>query len=201
MIGHWSWMPTPINRSSLPSLLTHFAHHTSPISNSLCCGSFIGAAQWPDHAFNTQLISVNKDNDSAKPPSSPHPQTTTFHLWPLILLTTDTFSTCLWTDFIVVIVCRPRGNVNTGQSYQHPHFFLRLLLSELFYAQGSHHFFFVETEVLIPLFSKSKKMSLKILCHGRGFITANFVIVEVFEAKFCTWVFVYNMPSIKKGKK
>ena len=94
------------------------------------------------------------------------------------------------------IVCRPRGNVNTGQSYQHPHFFLRLLLSELFYAQGSHHFFFVETEVLIPLFSKSKKMSLKILCYGRRFVAANFVIVEVFKAKFFTWVYAKH----KKGK-
>ena len=139
--------PTPTNGSSPASHILCII----PVSHSLFCESFIGAS---DLSFNTfpdlHHLSVNKDRDS-------HPEITTARRWPLILPIAYSFSACLRTDNLVEMVCGLSGNVNTGQYYWRPSFFLRLLLSGLLYAQGSHYFSFIKTEVIIPLYSKTKK--------------------------------------------
>ena len=40
-------------------------------------------------------------------------------------------------------------------------------------------FFFVKTDVLIPLFSKTKKCPKEIFCYGQGILTIHSVFVEV----------------------
>ena len=129
----------------LPSPLpTCFAHYTSHVSLSQRCASFISAAlglimlSTPTTCIYQSTKTVLQLHPFPSAPTNHH------HRWPLIIFMaySDTISPCLWTDNLIDMVCRLRGNVNTGQSYW------RLPFSSDFYFQS-----FVMREVPIISFS------------------------------------------------